>query len=73
MDHKRTNINGGDKMKNTDFMMEYITKHHAESLYNKCSNILYVEFNIKSAEITLLVTYVLLKLKEKEGDLNGNI
>lgn len=73
MDHKRANIYGGDKMKNTDFMMEYITKHHAESLYNECSNILYVEFNIKSAEITLLVTYVLLKLKEKEGDLNGNI
>lgn len=60
-------------MKNIDFMKEYITQHHAESLYNKCSNILCVEFNIKSAEITLLVTYVLLKLKEKEGDLNGNI
>lgn len=60
-------------MKNTDFMMEYIKSHHAESLYNECSNILYVEFNIKSAEITLLVTYVLLKLMEKEGDLNGNI
>lgn len=73
MDHKRANIYGGDKMKNTDFMMEYITQHHAESLYNECANILYVEFNIKSAEITLLVTYVLLKLMEKEGDLNGNI
>lgn len=60
-------------MKNTDFMMEYITSRHAESLYNECANILYIEFNIKSAEITLLVTYVLLKLMEKEGDLNGNI
>lgn len=60
-------------MKNTDFMMKYITSHHAESLYNECANILYVEFNIRSAEITLLATYVLLKFKEKEGDLNGNI
>lgn len=73
MDHKRANIYGGDKMKNTDFMMEYIKSHHAESLYNEVSNLLYIEFNIKSAEISLLTTYVVLKIKEKEGVQNGNI
>lgn len=73
MDHKRTNIYGGDKMKNTDFMMEYIKQHYAESLYNEVSNLLYIEFNIKSAEISLLATYVVLKIKEKEGVQNGNI
>ena len=60
-------------MKNTDYMMEYITKHKAESLYNEVSNLLYIEFNIKSAEISLLATYIVLKIKEKEGVQNGNI
>lgn len=60
-------------MKNTDYMMEYITKHKAESLYNKVSTLLYIEFNIRSAEISLLATYVVLKIKEKEGVQNGNI
>lgn len=60
-------------MKNTDYMMEYITKHKAESLYNEVSNLLYIEFNIKSAEISLLTTYIVLKIKEKEGVQNGNI
>lgn len=73
MDHKCANIYGGDKMKNTDFMMEYIKRHYAESLYNEVSNLLYIEFNIKSAEISLLTTYVVLKIKEKEGVQNGNI
>lgn len=60
-------------MKNTDYMMEYITKHKAEPLYNKVSTLLYIEFNIRSAEISLLATYVVLKIKEKEGVQNGNI
>lgn len=60
-------------MKNTDYMMEYITQHKAESLYNEVSNVLYIEFNIHSAEISLLATYVVLKIKEKEGVQNGNI
>lgn len=63
----------GDKMKNTDYMMEYIKTHKAESLYNEVSNLLYIEFNIKSAEISLLATYIVLKIKEKEGVQNGNI
>ena len=63
----------GDKMKNIDYMMEYIKTHKAESLYNEVSNLLYIEFNIKSAEISLLATYIVLKIKEKEGVQNGNI
>lgn len=59
-------------MKNTEYMMEYITQHKAESLYNKVSTLLYIEFNIRSAEISLLATYVVLKIKEKEGVQNGN-
>lgn len=60
-------------MKNTDYMMEYIKTHKAEPLYNEVSNLLYIEFNIISAEISLLATYVVLKIKEKEGVQNGNI
>lgn len=60
-------------MKNTVYMMEYIIKHQAEPLYNEVSRLLYVEFNIRSAEISLLATYIVLKIKEKEGVQNGNI
>lgn len=60
-------------MKNATYMMEYIKTHKAESLYNEVSNLLYIEFNIKSAEISLLATYIVLKIKEKEGVQNGNI
>lgn len=60
-------------MKNTVYMMEYIKTHKAESLYNEVSNLLYIEFNIISAEISLLATYIVLKIKEKEGVQNGNI
>ena len=60
-------------MKNIDYMMEYITQHKAEPLYNEVSNVIYIEFNIRSAEISLLATYVVLKIKEKEGVQNGNI
>ena len=60
-------------MMNTDYMMLYIKKHKAESLYNEVSNLLYIEFNIKSADISLLATYIILKIKEKEGVQNGNI
>ena len=63
----------GDKMKNTYYMMEYIKRYKAEPLYNEVSNLLYIEFNIKSAEISLLATYIVLKIKEKEGVQNGNI
>lgn len=60
-------------MKNTTYMMEYIKKHKAEPLYIEVSNLLYIEFNIISAEISLLATYIVLKIKEKEGVQNGNI
>ena len=60
-------------MKNTDYMMEYIKRYKAEPLYNEVSNLLYIEFNIISAEISLLATYIVLKIKEKEGVQNGNI
>lgn len=60
-------------MKNIYYMMEYIKEHKAESLYNEVSNVIYIEFNIHSAEISLLATYVVLKIKEKEGVQNGNI
>lgn len=60
-------------MKNTDYMMEYIKRYKAEPLYNEVSNLLYIGFNIRSAEISLLATYIVLKIKEKEGVQNGNI
>lgn len=60
-------------MKNVVYMMEYIKTHKAEPLYNEVLNLLYIEFNIKSAEISLLATYIVLKIKEKEGVQNGNI
>lgn len=61
----------GDQMKNVIYIQNYIRTHKAEALYNKVSNVLWTEFNIKSAEISLLATYVVLKIKEKEGVQNG--
>lgn len=58
---------------NLEFIMKYITQHKAEALYNKVSTLLYIEFNIRSAEISLLATYVVLKIKEKEGEQNGKL
>ena len=55
----------GDKMKNLIYIQNYIRTHKAEPLYNKVSNILYTEFDIKSAEISLLATYVVLKNQRK--------
>lgn len=60
-------------MKNIIYIQNYIRTHKAEPLYNKVSTILYTEFDIKSAEISLLATYVVLKIKEKEGVQNGNV
>lgn len=60
-------------MKNIVYITNYIRTHKAEPLYNKVATILYTEFDIKSAEISLLATYVVLKIKEKEGVQNGNL
>lgn len=46
----------GEEMKNIDFLLNYC--NGKEKMYNKVANLLYTEFNIKSAEIALLCTFI---------------
>ena len=43
-------------MNNMEFLLDYCKGN--ERMYNKVSNLLYTEFDIKSAEIALLCTFV---------------
>lgn len=47
---------------NIHFLLDECSKY--PDLYNKVANELYVEFNIRSAEIVLLVTYMIHKHEE---------
>lgn len=53
-------------MENTNigFLLEYCSK--IPELYNKVSTKLWVEFNIQSAEVTLLCTYMINEWRIKD-------
>ena len=49
---------------NIGFLLEYCSK--IPELYNKVSTKLWVEFNIQSAEVTLLCTYMINEWRSKD-------
>ena len=54
------------KDKNIGFLLNYCSKH--AKLYNLVANHLYERFNIRSAEISLLVTYYIAEDRRKIDD-----
>ena len=50
---------------NIAFLLEYCSKH--VELYNEVANHLYERFHLKSAEITLLVTYYVAEERRRNG------
>ena len=51
---------------NIGFLLDYCSKH--AKLYNLISNHLYERFHIRSAEISLLVTYYIAEDRRKIND-----
>lgn len=52
-----------NKQKNIDYLLEFCSDYPEE--YNKISNELYIQFNIRSAELSLLCTYISVKMRNK--------
>lgn len=49
---------------NIKFLLTYCSKY--PELYNKVSNLLYVQFGIRSAEICLLCTFIAREINKNE-------
>lgn len=54
------------KDENIGFLLNYCSKH--AKLYNLVANHLYERFNIRSAEISLLVTYYIAEERRSNND-----
>lgn len=55
--------NGHNELDNISFLLDYCSKN--VELYNEVANHLHERFNIKSAELCLLVTYYLAEDRRK--------